>query len=126
MVRSALFAVSLALFAAPSSWAQAPLVLDGGAVNGASFRPAAAPGTAVAPGSIISIFGKNLAASTSGIQADALPLPTSLAGTSVTIGGLAAPLFFVRADQINAVVPWSVTSGTVQLLVKTAAGSSTM
>jgi uncharacterized protein (TIGR03437 family) len=41
-----------------------------------------------------------------------VPLPTSLAGLSVTINGLAAPLFFASANQINLQVPSGVTAGT--------------
>jgi hypothetical protein len=48
-------------------------------VNGASF----AGGAAVAPGSIVSVFGSDLALLTE--RAGATPLPNSLAGTSLTI-----------------------------------------
>lgn len=71
----------------------------GGVVNGASFSTQ--PPTA---GSIGSIFGTNLASTT--LVADSLPLPTSLDGVSVQINGVAAPLFFVSADQINFQFPW--------------------
>jgi uncharacterized protein (TIGR03437 family) len=70
-------------------------------VNAASF--ASAP---VSPGSIISIFGANLAGGTA--SASAFPLPTSIIGTQVSIGGFEAPLFFVSTGQINAQVPWEL------------------
>ena len=35
-------------------------------------------------------------------------LPTSMDGISVTIGGVPAPLYFVRADQINAQAPYEI------------------
>ena len=65
--------------------AQPPVVSAGGILNGASFRLPDAPGGGIAPGSIVSIFGSNLASATGG--AVAVPLPNSINGTSVTIGG---------------------------------------
>jgi uncharacterized protein (TIGR03437 family) len=107
---------------AMSAMAQAPVVPQGGVVNGASFRPANATGGGVSAGAIVSIFGSNLATAT--VVAGSLPLPTSLGGTTVRIGGAAAPMFFVSAGQINAQVPWNVATGTAQLMVTTAAGTS--
>jgi len=82
--------------------AQIPLVNAGGVVNAASF---VAP---VAPGSLVSIFGSNLAPQTA--QAATIPLPTSLAGVSVTFNGLSAPLVYAAAGQINAQIPFEVAS----------------
>jgi uncharacterized protein (TIGR03437 family) len=113
---------SLVLFAAGAT-AQVPSVWQGGVVNGASFRPANAPGGGVAAGSIVSIFGSHLANST--VEGASLPLPTTLGGVSVRIGGLAAPLFFVSAGQINAQVPWGVATGTSTVTVTNGGASST-
>lgn len=99
-----------------------PTIGAGGILNGASFRLPDAPGGGVAAGSIISIFGTNLATSTA--SAVAVPLPFSLNGTSVTIQGRPAALFFVSTGQINAQVPWATTAGSVPVVVTTAAGSS--
>jgi uncharacterized protein (TIGR03437 family) len=107
---------------ATSAMAQAPAVPQGGVVNGASFRPANATGGGVSAGAIVSIFGSNLAAST--VVGTSLPLSTSLGGTTLRIGGIAAPLFFVSVGQINAQVPWNAATGTAQLTVTTAAGTS--
>jgi len=95
----------------------APLVYAGEAVpritsiaNAASFyRPPTdpnQPGLGVAGGSIIAIFGENLSYDTS--MPVGFPLPMQLADTSVTIGGIAAPLFYVSPTQINAMVPSAV------------------
>jgi uncharacterized protein (TIGR03437 family) len=62
-----------------------------------------------APGSVIQIFGSNLAATTT--TAAGAPLPLSLAGASVSIGGLAAPLFYASPGQINAQVPFELAAG---------------
>jgi uncharacterized protein (TIGR03437 family) len=96
-----------------------PAISAGGVVNGASFSPSPVP---VSPGSIISIFGVNLAPSTA--LASAVPLPTELAGASVRINGIPAPLFFVSSGQINAQLPFEVPTGTATAIVRHAAGES--
>ena len=57
-------------------------------------------------GSIAALFGTGLAASTA--KATTLPLPTSLAGTTVTISGRAVPLFAVSPTQINFQFPYEI------------------
>jgi uncharacterized protein (TIGR03437 family) len=99
------------------SGAQRSLVFPGGIVNGASF----APGTTVAPGSIISVFGQNLASATA--PATALPLPTALGGASLSIGGRDVPLFFASAGQLNAQAPFELAAGTRQQAMVRAAGN---
>ena len=78
-----------------------------GVVNAASFAPPTYP---VSGGTLISLFGSGLAPSVE--QAQAIPLPTSLGGVSVTINGVAAPLLFVSGGQVNLQVPFA-TSGTL-------------
>ncbi len=126
MQRTASIAFALCFFIASFAIAQ-PSVPQGGVVSAASLLPAGAPGYQVAPGSIVSIFGSNLATSAgaNGVGASALPLPTSLGGASVTIGGVTAGLFFVSNGQINAQVPYTVALGaSVPVVVTTSAGSS--
>jgi len=77
-----------------------PIIGAGGVVHGASF----AKFQPTAPGSIISVFGTGIADSSAG-QATSLPLPTILGGATLTIGGVAAPLYYSSAGQINAQVP---------------------
>jgi uncharacterized protein (TIGR03437 family) len=96
--------------------AQAPAVAPGGVLNAASF----ATNQGVAPGSLVSIFGSNLA--TSLAQADSIPLSTLLGSVSVTFNNLRAPLLFVNhdpvnGDQINAQLPFEVATGTAQAIV---------
>jgi uncharacterized protein (TIGR03437 family) len=74
-------------------------------VNGASFLPGP-----VAPGSLISIFGLNLAQGTASSQADRFS--STLDGITLTINGVPAPLQFVSPRQINAQVPFEATPGT--------------
>ena len=74
------------------------------------------PAAAVAPGTIVQIYGSGLSAGTA--TAATLPLGTSLAGTSVSIGGLPAPLFYASAVQINAQVPFELAAeGDYQIVV---------
>jgi uncharacterized protein (TIGR03437 family) len=77
----------------------------GGIVNSVTFGK----GQPVSQGSLVSIFGSQLAAATA--VAASVPLATSLGDVSVTFDGLAAPLHFVSAAQINVQVPWEVLGG---------------
>lgn len=80
------------------------------AVNAASFAQGA-----LVQGSLASLFGTGLAPSVA--EASAIPLPPSLAGVSVTVGGVAAPLLFVSPTQINLQVPWTLQSVPSDLVV---------
>ena len=57
----------------------------------------------VAPGGIAALFGTDLAGGA--YTADGVPLPPGLGGATVTVGGQAAPLYFVSPGQINLLVP---------------------
>jgi len=93
--------------------ARAPALNSGGVVNGASFAPTAP----LAPGSIVSVFGANFASTNAG--ASSLPLPKTLAGASLQVGGLDVPLFYSSGGQINAQLPFELTLNTrPQLIVK--------
>ncbi|MBZ5626354.1 MAG: hypothetical protein LAQ69_47880 [Acidobacteriia bacterium] len=87
---------------------------------------AGAFGKGLSGGSLVSIFGMNLAASTE--AASTVPLPTKLGGTSVAVNGVAAPLFFVSPGQINFQMPYCYgtchTASPQGIVVSTAAGSS--
>lgn len=85
--------------------------------NAASFSAAA-----ISPGSLISLFGRNLAAITAG--ALLVPLPMSMADTSVTINGVPAPLLYESPGQINAQVPWEVSVGPATVVVRSRGTSS--
>jgi uncharacterized protein (TIGR03437 family) len=88
-------------------------VYAGGVVHAASF----APNGALAPGGIVSVFGANLASSAAG--ASSLPLPKTLAGASLQVGGYEAPLFYSSGGQINAQLPFELALNTrPQLIVK--------
>jgi uncharacterized protein (TIGR03437 family) len=78
-------------------------------VSAASFL-----GPELAPESIVAAFGTALATET--LSASGLPLPTTIAGTTVRLRDSAgierlAPLFFVSRDQINYLVPAGTATG---------------
>jgi uncharacterized protein (TIGR03437 family) len=80
-------------------------------VNAASNVAAETP-----PGSIFSLYGSGLA--TKAAQPTALPLPTTLLTTSVTVNGEAAPFFYVGPTQINAQMPEDIKPGVATVVVK--------
>jgi uncharacterized protein (TIGR03437 family) len=88
-----------------------PTAFVSAALNGASF----ATSQSIAPGSLISLFGTGIASSTA--QASAIPLPVSLGGVSVAIGGVPAPLLFVSSKQLNVQVPWTLAAGPANVVV---------
>jgi uncharacterized protein (TIGR03437 family) len=76
----------------------------------------------IQPGSWISIFGNSLAAGTATWNND---FPTKLGGTSVTIDGKPAYLWYVSPTQINLQAPDDDTAGPVEVVVTTPAGTAT-
>jgi uncharacterized protein (TIGR03437 family) len=81
----------------------APSIMTGGVVNAASY----AAGMPLAPGSIAAAYGSFFLTFT--YTAASRPLPTSLSGLSVQLGsGLASPLFYADAGQVNLQVPWEL------------------
>jgi uncharacterized protein (TIGR03437 family) len=81
----------------------------------------------VAPESIASVFGPDLATDT--VVASSLPLPTTLAGTVVTVRDSAgmerlAPLFFVAQNQLNLQIPAGTAPGLAVVKITNANGQS--
>ena len=89
--------------AVPALLAAQPAIHEGGVVSAADYARGGLPARALAPGSIGVIFGENLAAVTA--VAGGPPLPFELGGTTVTVEGRPAALFFVSPTQINFQVP---------------------
>jgi uncharacterized protein (TIGR03437 family) len=79
-------------------------------VNAAGFQPGP-----VAPGSIVSVFGSKLAPSVASAQT--LPLPTSLEGTSIRVNGVPSPLYYVSPTQVNAQIPYEVSTGPATVIL---------
>ena len=109
--------VNLTVTAGPT-----PVVLS--ITNAGSLQPGA-----ISPGEIISIFGNNIgpAAPTSGTgfqPTSAGTVPTTLAGATVTINNVPAPLIFVGPNQINAIVPYQVAGQSTASLTVSLNGST--
>jgi uncharacterized protein (TIGR03437 family) len=66
-------------------------------------------GAPLAPGSLVQITGQYLSSQT--MNAPSIPLPTTLGGTSVIIGGMQAPIAMVSPGQVNAQVPFELPAG---------------
>ena len=93
---SASVTVQLSLSAPP-----APAIQS--VVSTASYQPN------LSPGAMVSIFGTHLGQPSGSAPYDEFGLyPTSLAGTTVTFNGIAAPLLYASASQINALVPYGL------------------
>ena len=88
-----------------------PYIAPTGVQNGAGSTPQ--PG--VAPGSVISIFGSNLASAV--VTGPDSPLAQTLSATVVQAAGRMLPLFFVSPGQINAELPADFAEGPATLTV---------
>jgi uncharacterized protein (TIGR03437 family) len=94
----------------------APSITPGGIV------PVFSSANTIQPGEWVSIYGRNLASGTATWNGD---FPTSLGGTSVTINGKKAYLWYVSPGQINLQSPDDTARGSVPVVVTTADGSTT-
>jgi uncharacterized protein (TIGR03437 family) len=88
-----------------------PVISAGGVVSAASV----AASKPLAPGGYISIFGSHLASGP--VAASSSPLPTTLGGIRVFLGGEALPLQFADAGQINAIVPYDAPVNSTQQVI---------
>lgn len=93
----------------------APLYTAQSIVNAATQTP-----VALAPNTIATLYGANLAfddravASTNIVRG---AMPTSLDGVGVWVNSIPCGLFYVSPTQINFLVPYQLTAGTVSLVV---------
>lgn len=96
--------------------------------NAASYLPG------VSPGGLATIFGTNLTTLNNGesVSAGTNPFPTQLAGVSVLVNNVVAPIFSLSysqgQDQISFQVPYETVTGPgtvdIQVLNQTSGGSS--
>jgi uncharacterized protein (TIGR03437 family) len=108
----------LFLCACETLFAQVPTV--SGVLNAGDYT------NVMAMGSIVAIFGTNLAPRQ--VSAPGYSLPAMLAGSLVEIVDgsrvIDAPLYFVSSGQINAQLPFGLQNNTVQVRVRATAGVS--
>lgn len=104
-----LLATLVAVLFEAAVFAQAPTILAGGIINGASLTASLSPGT------FAEIYGQNLAASTA--QATSTPWPTTLGGAQVSVGGKSAALSYASPTQLNIQIPFEAAPGSAQVTV---------
>jgi uncharacterized protein (TIGR03437 family) len=107
-----------ALLAASCAFAQ-PVINSGSVLNSASYLSQGLPGSGIAQGSIFTIKGNGLGPGT--MVQSGLPLPTSLAGTSVkvTVGtqSVDALILMTLSYQVNALLPSTTPTGSGSVTV---------
>jgi uncharacterized protein (TIGR03437 family) len=94
-----------------------PLITAGGVVPAASFIS----GAPITPGSLVTIYGANLADGTA--AAPSLPLPQQLSGTQAMLGNISVPLLYASAGQINVQIPFETPVNTQYQLTVTRDGN---
>ena len=87
----------------------------GPTLSAAVIAAGAAATTPLAPTSIVSLYGQNLANGTA--SASSVPLGSTLAGATVLLAGNPLPLYYASNGQINGVVSTGVNTNTNQQIV---------
>ena len=99
-------------------------VISGNLRSNSAARPTIAPNgivihggaaAVVSPGSLVDIYGTNLAAAPA--TAPGFPLTTSLGNVQVTVNGTAAPLYYVSPGQVDFQIPYSTPAGSALVQV---------
>ncbi len=97
-----------------------PFINYRGVANAASYVPSGLPHGQLARGSIFSLFGRAMGPAT-GVQVSESPLANTLSGVSIEVcqnsSCIPAIPIYVRADQINAIIPSNAPLGPVSLRV---------
>ena len=75
---------------------------------------AAAYNQSYAPGMVLTILGSQLSPVTQ--AAGFVPLPVQIAGVSVTVNGIAAPLYYVSPGQLNVQIPYETAANATAVL----------
>jgi uncharacterized protein (TIGR03437 family) len=91
------------------------------AINSNGVVPVYSTVPTIQPGEWVSIYGRNLANQSATWNNN---FPTSLGGTTVTIGGAPAYLWYVNSSQINLQVPDDLSAGSKSVVVTTGSGSA--
>lgn len=95
-----------------------PTINKGGILNNASYT------ASVAPGSIAAIFGNDLTNGAVCLSTDgciprfvAGKMGTSMGGTSVTVNGIPAPVFYATPTQLGVQIPAEATGSTASIAI---------
>ena len=126
-LQSGLYYIAVSNFGPNAATFTLTATMTGGTVPGtvAAVSSASYLGTETSAEQIVALFGANLATGTQ--VADTVPLPTTLLGTTVKVRDSAgtersAPLFFVSAGQINAMIPTGTANGSAQIVITSGDG----
>lgn len=94
------------LFTVAQQAAPGPAVQLNAILNGGSYAQGA-----VSPGEVVAVFGGNIGP-LAGVSAPAGSFPATLGNVQLLFDNVPAPLLYVSATQVNAVVPYAVTGST--------------
>jgi len=116
--------VTLTVTAGPGGGGPAvPKPSNNGVVDAADYIPFGQPGHAVAPKSVIAIYGTDFVAAGE-FSAETVPLPTTLGGVQVKFDGVAAPLIVVRPNLIVAQLPMGVKPPSATMVITNGLGKA--
>ncbi len=101
---------------------RAPRFSASDVVNAASFVPG------LVPGSLATVFAAGVLDDPGSVTASGIPIATSLIGVSITLDGIAAPIYAVAnyngREQVNFQVPFEIAGRSTAKLVLTRDGAS--
>jgi len=119
MLRSIVLLTTFAAIFIAAAAAQ-PTIASGGILNSASNAFPGLPNSSIAQGSIFVMYGTGMGPSAL-VEATTFPIPTTLAGTSVSVtaGGqtLPAPMIYTSAGQVAAILPSATPAGSAMVTV---------
>jgi uncharacterized protein (TIGR03437 family) len=82
---------------------------EGGIFAGCLAHSATLASSAIAPGALMTIIGEKLGPDTGvSYTPENGRIPFNVAGTSVTVDGMPAPILYAQSRQINFVTPWGI------------------
>ena len=108
--------VCAALLPSPAGTQSAPAPQILAVSNAANYRPMTEIGGFLAPGTLVSIFGTDLATVTA--VASSTPLPLILGDAAILFNDIPAPLLSVSPGDIVAQVPFELGPGTVTVQIR--------
>jgi len=100
----------------------APTLTPNGTVNNLYIQP----GAPLAPGTVTAIYGSGMAGGSPAGQPSQIPLPITFLGTSVAIGGLSAPFYYVSDGQLDVQLPAELNPNQSYQLVVSSNGAITV
>lgn len=120
LVLSTACALAFSVLIASVPVTAAPQLQQGAVVNAASFLVDGAPGSAIAQGSLFTVFGVGVGPQDA-VRADSFPLPLDLGGVKIKITANGqdhdAVILFAISSQVSAILPSNVATGEASLVL---------